>query len=67
MSASQRGGKRPGAGRPPGSGVGPDGAGQRVQVYLPIKLRKRLDAQAKRDGLSRSAALVEAIRAYLAD
>lgn len=54
-------------GRPPGSGVGPDGVGKRVQVYLPVRVRDRLDAQAKREGLSRSALLVRAVKAYLGD
>lgn len=59
-----RGGARPGAGRPPGS-VGPYGRAERVQVRIPEQILEALDARADRDERTRSAILVEALKAYL--
>ena len=58
-----RGGTRPHAGRP----VGPDGRAPRVSVRIPERLLARFDAAAARDGISRSRALVAALRAWLGE
>ncbi len=52
-----------GPGRPPS----PDGPAPRVTVRIPARLLNRLEAEARARGLSRSRALVSAIRAYLGD
>lgn len=57
------GGERAGAGRP----AGPDGPAERISVRIPAKLLERLELEAEARGVSRSRALVAAIRAYLGE
>lgn len=63
-SKSNHGGPRPGSGTAPRSR---DGLAVRLNVRCPKRLLKRFERRAKSDGLSRSAALVAAIRAYLGE
>jgi hypothetical protein len=58
----QHGGVREGAGRDP---VNPEGVTARVTVSVPESLIRQLDAAAKRNSLSRSQAVTEAIRAFV--
>ena len=59
----QHGGKRPGAGRPPG----PEGPTVAMAVTVPESLLDRLDAYVEtREGWNRSKAVTEAIRGLLA-
>lgn len=57
----QRGGARPGAGRP----VGPDGPTVTMAVTVPESLLGRLDAMAEANDWSRSEAVTNAIRALV--
>ena len=57
----QRGGKRPGAGRP----VNPDGRAVTVTVTIPESLVIDLKALAKAEGWSKSQAVSDAIRSLL--
>lgn len=59
----QRGGPRNGAGRP----VGPDGRARRIDARIPGTLLHRLDAAASDQGITRSRALVSAIRRWLGE
>ena len=59
---AQHGGKRPGAGRPPG----PEGKAVTMAVSVPESLLERLDALADAKEWSRSKAVTEAIRGLLA-
>lgn len=54
----QHGGARKGAGRK----VGPQGPATVVAASIPESLAERLDAMAKKEGWTRSAAVAEAIR-----
>jgi Ribbon-helix-helix protein, copG family len=58
---SQRGGKRPGAGRP----TGPDGPTVTMAVSVPESLLGRLDAMAEQNDWSRSEAVTRAIKRLL--
>jgi len=53
------GGKRPGAGRPPGEPT------RRVTARIPVALLDRLEDQAQQQGETLSALLVEAVRRYV--
>jgi Ribbon-helix-helix protein, copG family len=57
----QRGGKRPGAGRP----VNPEGRSVTVTVSVPEALVNGLKSMAKAEGWSKSKAVSEAIRSLL--
>lgn len=59
MKKSAHGGKRSGAGRKP-----IDGETVLVAARIPIKLRDKLDRIAKSKGLSRSQAIIAAIREF---
>jgi ribbon-helix-helix CopG family protein len=62
MSAKQRGGARPGAGRKP---VNPEGRTATLAVTVPESLIAQLDELAVRRGWNRSEAVTEAIRQLL--
>jgi hypothetical protein len=49
-----------------GRPVGPDGRGRAVRIYAPAGMLDALDAEAARRGRSRSGAIVEAVRLWLA-
>lgn len=59
----QHGGKRPGAGR---KVTDPDGPAQKVSLSLPAGLLEKLDERAAASGLTRSQAVAEAVRGFLA-
>lgn len=56
---SNRGGARPGSGRPP-SGIDTTPIGARIDS----KLVAKMEARRKRDGLTKTEAITEAIRLY---
>lgn len=58
-----RGGPREGAGRP----VGRDGKARRIDARIPGALLDRLDAESRARGVTRSRALVQAIRRWLGE
>jgi hypothetical protein len=58
---ASRGGARPGAGRK----VGPDGPAVVVAVSVPKSLADDLDAYVKAQGVSKSAAVADALRVWL--
>lgn len=49
----------------PGRPVGPDGRGRAVRIYAPASVLAQLDAEAERRGLSRSSAIVDAVKRWL--
>jgi hypothetical protein len=59
--AGGRGGARPGAGRK----VGPEGPAVMVSVSLPKSLADALDAYVEAGGVSKSAAVADALRVWL--
>ena len=69
MSASApTAGPREGAGsRGPGRPVGPDGKARRIDARIPGALLDRLDAESRARGVTRSRALVQAIRRWLGE
>lgn len=51
----------------PGRPHGPDGKGRAVRIYAPASILAALDREAQRRGMTRSSAIVDAVKAWLSD